>query len=162
MFTQQQTRYRNSEMTNDHCSIPVGEWIIFSVATCGFSPWAHWSYTMASYVNLPARQTKPSYSSVGEYLHILWSYTSLLRCDSDVEELRKWWNWRRKSWPITPASPAIFDIRRSSSRKLRKKIRIDSNSSLKNLKPFPYTLDCVISCARWKCCIPGSWSWKVL
>lgn len=144
---QQQTRYHNGEMMNDHRSIPVGGWIIFSVATCGFSPLTHWSYTMASYVNLPAREAKLSYNFMGEKLYILCSYTSLLCSYYDVKKLYKGWIWRRKPWSITPGTPSIFDIQRSSSRKLCKKIRIESSLSWNNLQPCPCILDRVISCA---------------
>jgi hypothetical protein len=54
-------------MTNDRCSIPVGEPTVCSVSAFGIDPEVDWSsYKAGSRVNLPNREAKLSSPSTGE------------------------------------------------------------------------------------------------
>jgi hypothetical protein len=70
VFMQKRTRYHNSGMMNEplfHSRRRMNHFLCFHVR---FSPWAHWSYTMAGDVHLPDREAKPSYLCTGECCYI--------------------------------------------------------------------------------------------
>jgi len=138
-------------MMNDRYPIPVGEWIIFSVSTFSLAlgpiDLLEWLAMLTRQIVIPNPHT---------VLHVTTAkFTVFLQVYCVA--IQKWRNFindefgMRKPWPITPGTPAIFDIRRSSSRNLLKKIRIERNLSLQNLQLCYCIFDCVINHASVDC-----------
>jgi len=110
VFMQKKTRHHKSEMMNDRYSIPIGEWIIFSVSTFGL---ALGPTDLIERLAILNRQiVKPNPHNV---LHVSTAkFTVFAQVYCFV--ILTWRNFitdefgTRKSWPITLGTPAIFDI----------------------------------------------------